>query len=444
MSIKILLVNPPIYDFSAYNFWAKPYGLLRVAGFLRGRADLYLFDYLSPEDPSTLKWGKGNFPREIINKPDIFSFVHRHFYRFGLSRRTFQNFLIEKGPFDFAMVQTGMTYWYLGIKEVIEDIRNLSSGTKIILGGVYSTLCPSHARKIGADLVVEGSDLRALSSFIKIALDKTQPPFWEGYNGLDVGVLKLSDGCPFHCDYCASRRFYSNFAPRPLEQSLNEFRLLLECGVRDIAFYDDALLFSEYLEPFLKAARDYFARLSTPCSKIGSGNLASSCHFHTPNAINPRAVTPRISKLMVEAGFKTFYLGFETSSEEWQRRRGNKVSNYELAESVENLVSAGANPNDITAYIMLGHPKLGEAEIVSSMHFVNSLGIRIMLSDFSPIPGTPDGEDCRRFRDLDEPLWHNKVVFPIILLGERKVNELKEICRSLNRRIKLVDLPNDV
>jgi hypothetical protein len=31
MALKILLVNPPIYDFSAYDFWLKPYGLLRVA-----------------------------------------------------------------------------------------------------------------------------------------------------------------------------------------------------------------------------------------------------------------------------------------------------------------------------------------------------------------------------------------------------------------------------
>ena len=35
MKPKILLVNPPIYDFSAYDFWLKPAGLLRVAGFLR-------------------------------------------------------------------------------------------------------------------------------------------------------------------------------------------------------------------------------------------------------------------------------------------------------------------------------------------------------------------------------------------------------------------------
>ena len=35
MAPRILLLNPPVYDFSAYDFWLKAYGQLRVAGFLR-------------------------------------------------------------------------------------------------------------------------------------------------------------------------------------------------------------------------------------------------------------------------------------------------------------------------------------------------------------------------------------------------------------------------
>ena len=38
----MLLVNPPIYDFAAYDFWMRPYGLLSVAGKLRGQADFRL------------------------------------------------------------------------------------------------------------------------------------------------------------------------------------------------------------------------------------------------------------------------------------------------------------------------------------------------------------------------------------------------------------------
>jgi len=39
MAPKILLVNPPVHDFAAYDFWLKPYGLLSVAGIVGGKAD---------------------------------------------------------------------------------------------------------------------------------------------------------------------------------------------------------------------------------------------------------------------------------------------------------------------------------------------------------------------------------------------------------------------
>ena len=43
------------------------------------------------------------------------------------------------------------------------------------------------------------------------------------------------------------------------------------------------------------------------------------------------------------------------------------------------------------------------------MKFVHGLGIRVMLSEFSPIPNTPDGDACGEWIDLSEPLWHFKV-----------------------------------
>ena len=173
MKPRVLLVNPPIYDFSAYDFWLKPYGMLRVAGFFRGRADFALFDYLDRLDPRVPQqsyradpWGRGEFYSALADTPAIFSGIRRRFKRFGLPRTTFREFLSNEEPFDYAMVQTGMTYWYLGVKEVITDLRKYSPQTRIILGGVYATICAPHARSLGADLVVDGLDLSALWQFI--------------------------------------------------------------------------------------------------------------------------------------------------------------------------------------------------------------------------------------------------------------------------------------
>lgn len=170
MRPQVLLVNPPIYDFSAYDFWLKPYGLLRVAGYLRGQADVCLFDYLDrhhpllpPEArPHSDPWQRGRFYATPIAKPVLFADVPRRYRRYGLPRQRFQAFLADHGPFDVALIQTVMTYWYPGVQEVIDDIRALSPGTRIVLGGVYATLCTQHARNLGADLVIERSQLAPL------------------------------------------------------------------------------------------------------------------------------------------------------------------------------------------------------------------------------------------------------------------------------------------
>ncbi len=427
---RILLVNPPIYDFAAYDFWVKAYGLLSVAGYLRGRAEFTLFDYLDRLHPfyetsrrsKSDQWGRGRFHSQKIASPVCLKDIPRSFRRFGLPREIFHDFLTSHKPCDFILINAVMTYWYLGVQEVIEDIKSIWPRAKVILGGNYPTLCPGHASKLGADLLVEGNNLQPVWDCVGLEPDLNQPGLWELYDRLNVGVLKLSDGCPFQCTYCSVPKVYGKFQPRSLERSLAELKLLVLRGATDIAFYDDALLFDSenVLVPFL--------------NKVLSRKIMVS--FHSPNALNARFVTREIAELMVRAGFKTFYLGFESTSADWQRKTGSKVFSAELAGAVANLKSAGAEPKNITAYQILGHPKTEIVDLEESMRFVNRLGVRGMLADFSPIPGTPDGEYCRRWVDMDEPLFHNKTAFPIIELGFDETNRLKDLQRRLNGNLQ--------
>jgi len=429
MKPKILLVNPPIYDFAAYDFWLKPSGLLSVAGFLRDKADFKLFDYLDRLTPfmagqikfESDRWGRGRFYRRQIPAPSALKTIPRYFRRFGLPRNLFTDFLAKEGPFDFVMVQTTMTYWYNGLEEVIDDVHKLQPHAKIILGGNYVTLCYDHAQTLGADLLVQGTNLESLWEYLAIVPDLEQPALWEVYDKLSVGVLKLTEGCPFNCTYCSVPEVYGKFKPRSLEHSLGELELLCRLGAGNVAFYDDALLYEadKVLIPFL--------------SEVLKRNLR--VNFHSPNALNARFITGDLSELMVRAGFKTFYLGFESASKQWQKLTGSKVFSDELSQATDHLLAAGADPANITAYQILGHPHIDIQQLEASMRFVSSLGIRGMLADFSPIPGTPDGEYCRKWVDLDEPLMHNKTAFPIIFMGFDESNRLKDLQRRLNREL---------
>ncbi len=426
---KVLLVNPPIHDFAAYDFWLKPYGLLSVAGRLRGQADFVCFDYLDRRHPfmqdrlelKSDRWGRGRFYCEHIDRPACLESIPRYFRRFGLPRELFRRLLREQGPFDYVWVQTMMTYWYLGVVEVLEDVHDAWPGAKIVLGGNYVTLCTDHAKSLQADLLVAGANLQPLWDFMERTPDPNQPALWDVYDSPSVGVLKLTEGCPFNCTYCSVPRVYGRFRPRPLERSLAEFDLLVAQGVGNIAFYDDALLFDAetVLVPFLRQV----IRRGAPVN------------LHTPNALNARFITSELAELMVRAGFKAFYLGFESRSRQWQQHTGGKVYSDEFAEAVRHLLAAGAEPAEITAYQILGHPDSDLQELEDSMWLVHRLGIRGMLADFSPIPGTPDGEACRRWVDMDEPMMHNKTAFPVIRLGFDEVNRLKDLQRRLNRDV---------
>ncbi len=424
---RILLVNPPIYDFTAYDFWLKPFGILKIGGYLRDQAEIRLFDFMDRNHPALglpLKrdeWGRGKFPVCPVEKPEALEGPPGKYRRFGLSPDQFELELLENGPFDYALVQTGMTYWYQGTLEVIAAIRRLSPATKIIIGGVYATLCPDHAQSLGADFCFPGLDLTPLWSVLNAEPDLDQPPFWEGYSNLSAGVLKLTEGCPYRCTYCSVSQVYKGFNINKLNYSIMSLESAIRHGASNMVFYDDSLLFrwEEALKPFLDTV-------------ISRG---IKVNFHTPNALNARMINRENAALMVKAGFRHFYLGFESSSREWHEITGDKVYSEDLARAVDFLVGAGAEPDKIGAYIIIGHPESSLQDVEGSIRFAGSLGVQVMLSEFSPIPGTPDGDICEKWVNMKEPLQHNKILFTTTFLGHDQTQRIKNLCREQNRRI---------
>ncbi len=381
---------------------------------MRHCCELSLFDFLvcSRRD----EWGRGRLVGQRMQKPEPLREIPRNFRRFGRPREEFRDFLKSR-QFDSILIQTVMTYWYPGIKEVIEDARELQPAAKIVLGGVYATLCPEHANSLGADLVIQGSNLDPLWNLLGI-----QParglPCWDFTSG-NTGAIKITEGCPFRCTYCSAPLLWPGFSPRPAEDCLNELEQLVKLGLKNVAFYDDALLFraEEILIPFLEAV-------------ISQGHPIS---FHTPNALNARFMTEPLAHLMVRSGFKTFFFGFENSDPAWQRSTGGKVYAGELAVAVQHLRSAGAG--FIGTYIIIGHPDSEVRQLEESIRFAHECGTRVFLSEFSPVPGTSDGAKSEPWADLSEPLSHNKTAFAIRRLGPECLNSLKALAHELNSKL---------
>ena len=424
MTPSILLVNPPVYDFTAYDFWLRPYGLLRVGGMLRGQARLDLFDFMDRADSRLPpgRWrrsdafGRGQFHSRVVETPAALADVPRRYRRFGLPREAFRQFLADRAPADFVLVGTGMTYWYLGVREVIEEVRAAWPAATIVLGGLYATLCPDHAAGLGGDLVIRGDDLSPLWRALGAAGRADTPPLWEAYESLAVGALKITRGCPFRCTYCAVPLLGEEFSARPLAGVLADLEVLAARGARDVAFYDDALLHKpeEALLPLLDALAARSWRLN----------------FHTPNPLHARLLTGEVARRMIAGGYRTFYLGLESRREDWQRRTGGKLAPADLEQAVGNLAAAGADPGAVTAYVILGHPDHDGQDVAGTIAAAAGLGVPVMLAEFSPIPGTGDFAAAGAWTTSGEPLSHNKTAFAIRRLGFDRYNALKALSRE--------------
>lgn len=167
-SPHILLINPWITDFAAYNFWIKPLGLLHIASLLRECG--YKVTLIDCLDQITKKkrYGDGNFLKTKIETLESLKIVPRFYSQYGMSEETLlEKFSSIENP-DVICFTSGMTYWYPGLFKSIRMARDFFKGAPVLLGGIYATLCREHASKYsGADFIIEGrGELEALESFL--------------------------------------------------------------------------------------------------------------------------------------------------------------------------------------------------------------------------------------------------------------------------------------
>jgi hypothetical protein len=444
---NILLINPWIVDFSAYDYWIKPLGLLYMASYLRENGmNVQFIDCLNPQadcgitdttlyKPQRKPGGHGKFLKEIIPKPEVFCDITKPYNRYGMSPASFKEILKRSPKPDLILITAMMTYWYPGAFDVIKIVKDHFPDIPVILGGNYVTLCPEHARKSGADYLLSGEGERHIPFIVQKLLESPlvyQPdlhhldalpyPAFDLLLQPDQVPMLTSRGCPFHCPYCASHRLYPNFSRRDPLKVVEEMAYWEKhLGIKDFSFYDDALFTSP-------------ERMAIPLMREIL-NRGLSLHFHCPNGLHLREVTPALADLMFQSGFKTLRFGFETSDLKRQREMGGKVNNSHLEKTVAYLRKAGYDSIEIGIYILCGLPGQTEKEIYDTIRYVQSAGAKPILAEFSPIPGTDlwqEAADASPFPIAEEPLFQNNSLLPCRndSLTLSRYQELKKLTRA--------------
>ena len=423
-SKNVLLINPWIYDFTAYDFWMKPLGLLYVASLIRRFTphSLSFIDCLDRSHPGLKKPpamkadGRGPFPKEEVPKPAVVRDVPRRYSRYGIPVPVFEEDLARAPKPDVVLLTAAMTYWYPGVQAVVDLVRRRHGSVPVVLGGIYATLCPGHARsESGADLVLPGPAEGTLLAALAEALggsgrdpspnlsgpDGPPPPAFDLLRDKTWLPVMTSRGCPLRCSFCASSLLNPAFTQRPVASVLSE---ILEShgrfGTRHFAFYDDALLAGK-----TRHALPLFEGLSAAARPLS---------FHTPNGLHLREVDAAAARLMRAAGVRSLYLSLESIDEALLEERSPKASVADLERALGELERAGYERREINVYLIMGLPGQGISGVGESVRFVRGLGAIPRVAFFSPIPGTAEwtvlvGKGV--LADDSDPLLHNKTAF---------------------------------
>ncbi|MDM8522607.1 radical SAM protein [Desulfococcaceae bacterium HSG8] len=420
---NILLVNPWIHDFAAYDFWAKPLGLLTLASILRTHGfPITYTDCLDRFHPKSLRkdpyarYGRGPYLKTRIPKPCGLRDIPRNFSRYGIKKEWFREDLLSASEPDAVFVTSMMTYWYPGVQETIRIIKEVFPNAPVVLGGIYATLCRDHARKYsGADEVVTGAGeeqiLKLIEAYTGFSVttafdpdDLNTYPFPASDLQREIAYVPIltSRGCPFSCTYCASRFLNPKRMRRDPMQVVEEIKYWREkYGVRDFAFYDDALLADaeHHAIPLLE--------------EIIRSDLG--VRFHTPNAIHIREISEQTANIMFKANFRALRMGLETTAFEKRNELDRKVTADEFTRAVSCLKQAGFTSDQMGAYLLAGLPGQSVRSVEESVETVKKSGITPVLAYYTPIPHTSLWKQAvasSRYDLESDPVFANNAIFP--------------------------------
>ncbi len=445
MKKRVLVINPWIYDFAAYDYWLKPLGLLYLAAFLRENGlEVTFLDCLDPafwgdtfSRPKRRPGGHGHFIKETVSPPPFLSLAERPYHRYGVTPEKIRQKLSTFPAFDLILAGTTMTYWYPGLWEIVRISHDLSPATPVAIGGIYVTLCPDHARKSGADYVLAGPGERQVSFLVEDILglpllyepdlhspDTLPYPAYDLLLEPDELPILTSRGCPFRCPYCASHLLSPSFVRRAPEKVVDEIEWWLQSkGVRNFAIYDDAFLMraEDFAVPFL---REIIRR-------------RLDIWLHCPNGLHIREITSLTARLMYRAQVTTLCLGLETNDRKNQVNWGGKVFNEEFEAAVCYLKEAGYEGRNIGVYILCGLPEQEPEEVAATIEYVKAWGARPILAEYSPIPGTDlwsKAKEVSPFPLQEEPLFQNNTLLPCWRDGERDGRVSYRYLKSLSKK----------
>ncbi|MBA7534034.1 hypothetical protein ES705_26280 [subsurface metagenome] len=293
---------------------------------------------------------------------------------------------------DEIFVTSLFTYWYDKVWETIKIYKTMFPKAKILLGGIYATISPEHAKGSGADEVIIGEYENARNYFP----DTSILPYKQ-----DFTYLFTSYGCNRACTYCATHLLYGKgIIQENPDKVLEQIKKIKENGIKNIWVGDDNLLAN---------AEQHICVI---CNKIIQEGI--KVNLYLPGGMAAKDFTQKIAYFMKEAGFKEISFAIESVSQEVRDKMGRKdnTTEQDLQRALIYADKAGFSRINTNVYYIIGLSYQKITDMVKTTLFLLNEGVWAHPQRFTPIPNTVEWKRLKLERWDYKDLHYKKFLSP--------------------------------
>lgn len=384
--MKILLINPPdqntiIADNPSFIDEERganpPLGLLYIAASLRQQ---------------------GGHTVEVLDAPVE-----------NIGYDTLVEAVRERSP-DLVGI-TAMTFTLIDVMKTVQVVKSVSTGIKVVLGGVHATLYPRETISLaGIDFVIMGEGEKTFVQLVnhidddnylgtlpgvcfrrdgkvienkqgEFIHDLDSLPFpardlvpYKKYTSIlsersPITTMFTSRGCPFGCTFCYRPHMGSRFRARSAANVVDEMELCVSMGIREILFYDDTFTIDRN-------------RVLAICDEIMKRGL--DCVWDIRTRID--TVDEEMIKRLKKAHCARIHYGVEAGTDKILRFLRKGITLKQVEDTFRMTRKYGI---DTLAYFMIGSPSETKEDILATIAFAKKIHPDYAhITITTPFPGT--------------------------------------------------------
>lgn len=368
-------------EFGSYKRYSvfPPYGLLKIGAYFKSKGhSVRLLDCLSNIKKTEIyKLKTGNFEHNSM----------RPMYLYGTTYSDLKKELVKQKQPDEIWVTSVFTYSWISYHKTIEICKEVFPDSKVILGGLYATLCPEKAKESKADKIFIGEMHEADHFFPDYSLTQEDHRFF---------FLNTTKGCCNKCSYCSVPILENKIIFYPperivdyIEENIRKFKF------KSLYFFDNNLLMN---------SKNHFELILDLMEKRGI-NIKIPFLEH---GLESDLLNPGILDKLVRFGYETASFSLESIHQKDRKRFYRPDSILNFINAIKISKQRGLK---VRTKVMIGLPNQTVDEILESVSFVYEKGCSPELLPFTPIPQTEEYLNHahlikgKKLEELDPLLW---------------------------------------